>query len=141
MADGRGGYRRPNKPAAVSGPGKFSQRTDGGPDQPKRYLRGDGSYGDSKSLNEVASGAPMAQAPSAPMPEIIPLSAPTQRPDEPVTAGMPFGPGPGPNIPPAPPAAEDDGPDVAAAYLRAAYEQFPSKALRRIVERLNEEGR
>jgi hypothetical protein len=27
----RGGYRKPDKPAAVSGPGKFSKRTDGQP--------------------------------------------------------------------------------------------------------------
>jgi len=30
------------------------------------------------------------------MPQITPLDAPTERPDEPVTAGAPSGPGPGP---------------------------------------------
>jgi hypothetical protein len=28
--EGRGGYRQPNNPAPVSGPGALSQRTDGG---------------------------------------------------------------------------------------------------------------
>jgi len=35
-----------------------------------------------------------------PSPNRIPLSAPSQRPDEPVTAGVPIGPGPGPRRPP-----------------------------------------
>lgn len=30
---GHGGYRAPAQPAAVSGPGQLSQRTDGGPAQ------------------------------------------------------------------------------------------------------------
>jgi hypothetical protein len=37
----------------------------------------------------------MAQ-PQASGPSVIPLDAPSQFPDEPITAGAPFGPGPGP---------------------------------------------
>ena len=29
---GKGGYQAPSSPASVSGPGKYSQRTDGGPE-------------------------------------------------------------------------------------------------------------
>jgi hypothetical protein len=40
--------------------------------------------------------APMAGSPVAPtMPAATPLFAPTERPDEPLTAGMDFGAGPG----------------------------------------------
>lgn len=43
----------------------------------------------------VPPNAPPAVAPS-PGPPPTPLDAPTQRPNEPVTAGLPIGPGPGP---------------------------------------------
>ena len=39
---------------------------------------------------------PMAQAPALPRPGELPYIAPTQRPEEPVTAGIAYGPGPGP---------------------------------------------
>lgn len=104
MAENRGGYRKPNNPAAVSGPGKYSRRTDGGPmdKQPQRYMAGE-SYGESKELNELQASAPMAASPAkvsetqaqprrqAPMP--TPFGAETQRPDEPVTSGAPIGAG------------------------------------------------
>lgn len=94
----RGGYRKPANPAPVSGPGQLSRRTDGA--QPKMQMQG-GKYGEGKQLNELQSGAPMAQVPSgaelqasAPsMPAITPLFEQSQRPEEPITAGMPFGPG------------------------------------------------
>jgi hypothetical protein len=40
--------------------------------------------------------APQAARPPAPAPGSLPHIAPTQRPDEPVTTGLPFGPGAGP---------------------------------------------
>jgi hypothetical protein len=98
----RGGYRKPNNPAPVSGPGKLSRRTDGGPGskQAMQEIR-TGKYGESKALAEQQQGAPMAGNP-APAPRVtIPtnqasatqLFEPTQRPNEPVTRGLPFGPG------------------------------------------------
>lgn len=45
-----------------------------------------------------AGGAGVAQAPSAPLPPLTPLTAASARPDEPVTAGMVAGPGPGPEV-------------------------------------------
>lgn len=99
----RGGYQKPNNPAPVSGPGKLSRRTDGGPGskQAMQQMTG-GKYGENKALMEQQQGAPLAGSPtpnprvSAPVQQtpVTPLFAPTQRPDEPVTAGMPFGPGP-----------------------------------------------
>lgn len=92
-----GGYRRPSQPAPVSGPGALSRRTDGGPTQPMGPLPSGGKYGERKDLQEIRSASPMAgnpqQQPS--LPPITPLMAPTQRPDEPVTAGSDMGPGPG----------------------------------------------
>lgn len=109
MADKRGGYRKPEKPAPVSGPGKLSKRTDGGPAQKIRPMTG-GPYGEGKELEGLQAAAAMAgrEAPGAPTPqaptegpprqpvETIPFGAPTQKPDEPVTAGSEMGPGVGP---------------------------------------------
>lgn len=94
MADGHGGYRKPNHPAPASGPGAMSQRTDGGPSD-RQAMRDipNAAYGEQKAMTEIQGGAPMA---AAPMPQAIPLGAPTNRPDEPVTAGNPYGAGVGP---------------------------------------------
>jgi hypothetical protein len=101
---GKGGYQRPKHPAAVSGPGKLSRRTDGGPSQPIRHVTGL-PYGQSQALDQTQAAAPMsmtaADVPSTPPaspspPNIIGLDAPSARPDEPVTAGAPAGAGPGP---------------------------------------------
>lgn len=88
-----GGYRRPNDPAPVSGPGRLSQRTDGGPAdrQPMRNIP-DAKYGEQADFRGIEAGAPMAQAPQ---PQLIPLGDASARPDEPVTAGADAGEGPG----------------------------------------------
>lgn len=98
----RGGYQRPSRPAPVSGPGALSRRTDGGP-QAKRMLP-DAAYGEQAEFQQIQDGAPMQGAPDmgavvgqqAQMPEVTGLGAPSMRPDEPVTAGSPSGPGAGP---------------------------------------------
>lgn len=96
----RGGYQKPSNPAAVSGPGALSRRTDGGAGskQAMQEIR-TGKYGESKALMEQQQGAPLAGSPT-PNPKVTaqpnrvtPLFAPTQRPNEPVTEGMSFGPG------------------------------------------------
>lgn len=109
-----GGKRTPGNPAPVSGPGQLSQRTDGGPQQTLSDVSGL-AYGENQGLEDLQSAAPMSasgqttaratrRAPSGrggakggmgP----TPLMAPTQRPDEPVTAGAPFGPGSTPSGP------------------------------------------
>lgn len=141
---GKGGYQRPNKPAAVSGPGAMSQRTDGGPSvdnakQAARYVSG-GSYGEGQEMMDIQQGAPMAEAPGIPRRPVVGLSAPTQRPDEPVTAGSLIGPGPGPGSAEAL-VAEVQEPDLVAAAIRAAYRQYPSPYLRNMIMRLEAEGR
>lgn len=92
----RGGYRKPNNPAPVSGPGALSRRTDGGAGskQALKEIR-TGKYGESKALMEQQQGAPLAgnPAPTPSVPKVAGLMEPTQRPQEPVTAGMPFGAG------------------------------------------------
>jgi hypothetical protein len=112
MANGQGGMRRPQNPAPVSGPGQLSRRTDGGPQQVQAEMSGM-PYGENMEFEAIQSSAPMSASPSAASPRArqrsagaagrqaagmgaTPLFAPTQRPDEPVTAGAPFGPGPGP---------------------------------------------
>lgn len=96
-----GGYRPPAHPAPVSGPGAASRRTDG---QPQQQLP-DAAYGEQKTFQEIQAGAPMgAPPPSGPggLP-ITPIdtsgstgmAAPSEHPDEPVTAGADAGPGPG----------------------------------------------
>ena len=88
----------------VSGPGKFSVRTD---------LPASQNYGDRKAMQEQIAGAPTARtadvrglptgqvqaaAQAAPQPPVTELFAPTQRPDEPITSGVAVGPGPGPEV-------------------------------------------
>ena len=88
----------------VSGPGKFSVRTD---------LPASQNYGDRKAMAEQIAGAPTARtadvrglptgqvqaaAQAAPQPPITELFAPTQRPNEPITSGVAVGPGPGPEV-------------------------------------------
>lgn len=117
----QGGYRQPTNPAPVSGPGALSQRTDRG--QPQRQVTGM-PYGEAAAFQEQQTQAPMAsdpgptggpqipghEAPMAPRQMPTPLSAPTERPNEPVTAGAAVG--PGPNVLP--------GPDLAAGQYQTA---------------------
>lgn len=102
MADGRGGYRKPTNPAPVSGPGALSRRTDG--KQPVMPMTG-GAYGDAQDMQQLQSGAPMAQTPSLAAPtaptladatsHLTPLGAPSAQPSTPVTDGAAMGPGQG----------------------------------------------
>lgn len=104
MANGHGGNRTPSKPAAVSGPGALSRRTDGGPGQPVRDTTG-GAYGDAQAFRGMQQQSPMASAPATPpMPPgggsgqpmtATPLHAPSAMPDVPVTDGAAAGAGAG----------------------------------------------
>ena len=114
MAERHGGMRRPQNPAPVSGPGQLSQRTDGGPQQVLSEVSGM-AYGENQAMEAIQSAAPLAASGQATARatrrggagrstaaaarggmSATPLFSPTQRPDEPVTAGAPFGPGAGP---------------------------------------------
>lgn len=103
-APGHGGYRQPSKPAAVSGPGAHSARTDG---RPKQVNLDNAKYGEEKAFEEIQRGAklsgptqsspanlaPSAAAAPSPVAPPTPLGAASQFPDQPVTAGANAGPG------------------------------------------------
>lgn len=94
-----GGFRPTapqNNPANVSATGGAGQSGT----QPARYIAGL-PYGEGQATMQQQMSAPMAgpNAPTAPMlPSITPLTAPTERPAEPLTAGMDFGAGPGSEV-------------------------------------------
>jgi hypothetical protein len=90
----------------VSGPGKFSQRTDR---QPMAQLS-NADYGEQKAYKQLQQDAPMAKAPEPGAPSmdlsqmfqgaaanVVPLSEPSQMPSTPVTDGASAGPGAGIN--------------------------------------------
>jgi hypothetical protein len=107
MTQPHGGYRRPTNPAPVSGPGRLSRRTDGGPGQPVRQLPNP-DYGEQQVFKQAQQGAPMAAAPDAgggaipvqpaDLSQVVPMDAPTSRPGEPVTTGAGAGPGGGQEV-------------------------------------------
>jgi hypothetical protein len=83
---GSGGYKQPMNPAPVSGPGALSERTDGGATegmtQPVKQYTGF-EYGTNKEINDAQSAQPLA---GDGMP-VIPLTAPTQLPEQPDSYG------------------------------------------------------
>lgn len=81
------------------------------------------AYGERKAQEDAQRAIPLPQVPQA-----VPLNAPTQRPDEPVTAGLPFGPGPGPAVLGLP------GTDDPAEHILALYRKFPSNDLLRLLD-------
>jgi hypothetical protein len=111
MANGHGGPRTPRSPAPVSGPGKLARRTDGGAAQSIASLP-NAKYGENAEFRGLQQSAPLnaATAPQAPdlggdigsapnpVPQPVPVTAGSLRPDEPVTAGVDRGPGPGSEV-------------------------------------------
>lgn len=90
-----------NPLAGVAGPGKYSVRTD-------NLDMGSIAYGEGVETAAIKSGAPLAKTGEvrglpasevrAAAESVTPLFAPSQRPDEPITAGIPMGAGPGPEV-------------------------------------------
>ena len=89
-----------NPLAGPAGPGKFSTRTD-------NLQMGSTAYGEGVETQAIKSGAPLAKSgnvrparagdvrQAATKAPLTGLYAPTERPDEPITAGVDMGPGPG----------------------------------------------
>lgn len=141
MARRRGGYQRPANPAAVSGPGALSQRTDGAVPQ---MLPSGGDYGDRQALAEQQSAAPMTPGQGGPPggagggpsptasgpPGFGPGGAfsPTERPGEPLTAGVDWGEGPG--------AVQSSLPEDPYTVAKALYALSPTPELERLIARL-----
>ena len=100
----QGGYRAPSNPAAISGPGALSQRTDGGPTQPAKYISGM-PYGQGQETYSNQVAAPMAgnSMGSSAMGDsgLVQMEMPTElmaattRPNEAITSGIDSGAGPG----------------------------------------------
>lgn len=129
----RGGYQQPSNPAPVSGPGRLSRRTDGGPASQTPPPTTGMPYGENAELDDIAASAPLAAA----SPPSVGFGDPTTAPDEPVTAGNPLGPGPGPEALP----AQDAEADYVAALVRYAYAMHPSPQLRGLINQLEARGR
>lgn len=55
------------------------------------------TYGEAGKQIAAQRAVPMGTPPTE-MTPVIPIGAPTERPEEPMTAGMDFGPGPGSNV-------------------------------------------
>lgn len=97
-------------------------------------LTGKRVYGDGRTQEAVRTAtpntAPSQNVPTGPPPpgSLVPLNAPTERPGEPVTTGLPIGAGAGPEALTGAPVADD-----ALYELRALAAQFPSKDLDRII--------
>ena len=91
-----------NPKAGVSGPGKFSVRTD-------KLELGSKAYGEGVDTQAIQSGAPLAKTgdvhparggdvrEAATQEPVTELFAPSSRPGEPITAGIDMGEGPGSN--------------------------------------------
>lgn len=128
----QGGYQKPKNPAPVSGPGKFSRRTDGqavNPDIDNPDLQ----YGDRSMLEEANTAAPVRGAQGASVPRRMTgesmlggslppwfTQTPDTNPDQPTTAGLDMGPGPGSEALQAS-KPSDDVREVVLQYLASQY--------------------
>jgi hypothetical protein len=71
-----------------------------------------------------------AQAVGPPLPPVVPLNAPSERPEEPVTSGLPMGAGPGPEVLGGVPGGVDD----IVGFLQGVYAEAPNEDVRRLLE-------
>ena len=103
------------------------------------------TYGEAGKQIAAQKAVPMAAPPTdvAPAPQRVapgqlgPLNRPTERPNEPVTAGAPFGPGPTPQ------GMAYMGPrnaDPILDELRALYAQYPNEDLANMLDSYIREG-
>ena len=136
-----GGYRRPSKSAAASGPGALAKRTDG---TPAIGSAGGEDYGDGQALKDLQRQAPLQShssgggggaslAPSAPAP--IGFDAPGD--ESPVTSGATLGAGVGPEALGLDPGEEDRNlsPGMVQLMVTAAQRPNASPSFRRLVRR------
>jgi len=114
-----------NPLAGPAGPGKFSTRTD-------NLEMGSIAYGEGVETAAIKSGAPLSTTPDVRPEPVTELYAPSQRPSEPITAGIDMGEGPGSSALMMQPATEklsdvlakmipyDQTGEIAILYQRAA---------------------
>lgn len=122
----------------VSGIGSMSKRTDlNVSKQPVRYISGM-PYGEGQATYNQQTAAPMAVNPLAEVAsEITPITATTQRADEPVTAGINMGAGPGSEV--LPPMPMKSQPSLADTFNQL-IKFDPSGDAELIYRRLVDEG-
>ncbi len=121
----RGGYRQPtaNTSNADCGAGALSQRTDGNASAPAAASGGD--YGQRKAIEEqVSAGGGLPKTQSIAPPNVF---APTENPNEPITAGVPIGAGETPTI-------ISDNTDI---ILQALYQTNPSPIILELINNRN----
>lgn len=94
-------------------------------------------YGEEAALSRAQDQVPAGPAVTDPViigADAVPnLTDPTMRPGEPITAGMPFGPGPGPRP------GQYAG-DPVEARLRALYRKYPNPHIRRMLQEYGLDG-
>ena len=102
-------------------------------------------YGQNQEINQsrvtgnaaVASTQPEPVGTMPTLPQITPITAPSDNPDRPITYGMPFGDGAGSEVNPLPVAIPYQG-DPSVELIRALYAQNPrNEDLRFIVETID----
>lgn len=100
------------------------------------------TYGEGASQQRAQQAVSPGSAPSdvraqrmapRPRPGAMPLTAPSQRPDEPITAGAPFGAGPGPTA--AGVTARIVPYDDVLVTLQLLNQMYPNEALEQLIER------
>jgi hypothetical protein len=146
---GRSGGRRQGRAG-----NKYPNRTDmrQGPTQPVRTAPGQ-AYGEAAMQQSAQKAIPLSNAPQAAPsgapstpqaapggmggggPQVIPsLTAPTARPNEPLTAGLSTGAGPGPAVlgPPQ---------DPTLAMLQGVYQKFPNPDILALIQAAKGKGR
>ena len=108
--------------------------------QPVRTVPGQ-TYGQAGQQAAAQKAVPLPQSQPVPQQPFVPpdpglLSAPSARPNEPVTAGVPIGAGPGPEA-----LGPYSGPDdMVLAKLRAAYANEPNPGLEALIARMESQS-
>ena len=137
--DNRGGYQvnAPQNNFGVSGNGGNGS-ADGVPNINYTGF----AYGENQAVNNAAnSGLAMGQQSATPaIPSVTPITAPSETPDRPITYGMPFGDGAGPEVNPLPVGLAQSQ-DPSRQIIRAVYAQNPrNEDLRYLVETMDFEA-
>ena len=153
MADGRGGARTPdNRPRPPAGPGRLANRQDLSQPAPAQPVQAPPGlmYGNRQMVEQAQQTNPapaLRPPPAQPQPQgrpaqggqpVVPtlaqiLARPTNRPTEPVTAGVPVGAGPNMLV------SAPDGGSVSAIIERAAM-ATGSPVLRELAQRASASG-
>lgn len=119
---GRGG-RRQGTPG-VAYPNRTDLAADRAPAQPAQAPKGQ-TYGEAQRMEQAMQQLPVPDL-AAQLNAIPGLTDPSTRPDEPLTAGLPFGPGPGPAVRPPQPGG--------AGLLRRMVAENPDPELFQLLE-------